>query len=273
MNKNLKPFLLVFIVVVLAGCAAQSDKAPPVQPPAVESGPQPVAKPEQPPVHTKAAPPMTAKANGGPRHPLETGRSFLVGEQAEEKGYGLYSYLIFGSPPSDATHARYLRAIEAYLEKIPLVKSLEKSIPRHELNVTYLPLDSTPPSKVLAEWVLEHYNYARARVLLRAIGGSHRDGPYILSFPKPLSSTETVSGNYLHQDLSSVPPDLVQMWVTEFLNQAAEERFGEENKGEQIVLKLRTSVGTLAQGLPPVRKALDEWIVWIREKREPAPKE
>src|SRR5439155_10381933 len=131
MNKNLKTFFL--IIVVCAGCATR-PATPPAQPPEAESRPAPEAPPSvtqsAPPPIVKAAPPMTAKANGGPRHPLETGRSFLVGEQAEEKGYGLYSYLLFGSPPSDATRARYLRAIEAYLEKIPSVTSLEKSISR-----------------------------------------------------------------------------------------------------------------------------------------------
>src|SRR5712692_7203729 len=41
----------------------------------------------------------------------ETGRAFLIGEQPEAKGYGLYSYLLFGTPPTEATRERYLNLI------------------------------------------------------------------------------------------------------------------------------------------------------------------
>src|SRR5712692_7203731 len=44
------------------------------------------------------APGVTVPAGG-----RETGRAFLIGEQPEAKGYGLYSYLLFGTPPTEAT--------------------------------------------------------------------------------------------------------------------------------------------------------------------------
>jgi len=40
--------------------------------------------------------------------PLETARDFLVAHQPEEPGYGLYSYLLFGSPPTPASRDRAL---------------------------------------------------------------------------------------------------------------------------------------------------------------------
>jgi hypothetical protein len=45
----------------------------------------------------------------------ETGRSFLVSGEPETTGYGLYSYLLLGSPPTAASRERYLKAIEEYL--------------------------------------------------------------------------------------------------------------------------------------------------------------
>jgi hypothetical protein len=201
----------------------------------------------------------------GERGPRETGGSFLVGEEPEATGFGLYSYLLFGSPPDDISRERYLQAVRAYLNLIPDMVELEKYLQRPaELNVTYLPLQVAPPNKASAEWVLEHYNYARARIVLRSLGDTHREGPYIVSSLKPLSGTSTVSDHYLYQDLSSVPPQLISPWVKEFMNQAAQERFWQQRSGEVLVLKMRTTIGILAAGLPDVRKALDEWIAWTR---------
>jgi len=205
---------------------------------------------------------IVLQREGGRGGLRETGRSLLVGEGAEVEGYGLYSYLLLGSAPDDTSRERYLKALEAYLQLIPDITSLEKYLKPGELNVTYVPVDEAPPKTVLAAWVLEHYNYARARVLLRALSGAHRDGPYIVSSLKPLSGTTIVPGQYLYQDLSSVPPQLVSAWVKEFLNQAAQERFWEAGSAEKLVLKLRTSIGILAMGLPDVRKGLAEWIAW-----------
>jgi len=195
----------------------------------------------------------------------ETGRSFLLRDKAEKKGYGLYSYLLFGSPPSDVSRERYRKAVGAYLELIPDITILEKYIPLDKLNITYLPVDLSPDEVISIDWVLEHYDYARARILLRAIPGNHRNGPYIISTREPFTGKTVLSGQYLYQDLSAVPADrnLIRLWVKEFLNQAAQERFWEKNKAEIFTLKLRTTIAILAEGLPDVRNALDDWIEWI----------
>jgi hypothetical protein len=201
----------------------------------------------------------------GDRGERETGRSFLVGTESEAKGFGLYSYLLFGSPPDETSHQRYLKAVEAYLQLIPDITSLEKYLGLSVLNVTYLPLREAPPKIVSAQWVLDHYNYARARALLKALPGSYRDGPYIVSSLTPMDGIPSVLGKYLYQDLSSVPPDLVLSWEKEFLNQAAQERFWDERSAEILVLKLRTTIGILAVGLPDVQKSLEGWIAWKSE--------
>jgi hypothetical protein len=209
-------------------------------------------------VIVRPRPPML---RGSPR---ESGWSFLFQGKTEQAGYGLYSYLLFGSPPSSAARDHYLKAIEAYVELVPNIRSLEAYIARPELNITYLPITVPLWSAISPERLLEQYDYARARFLLRALPGTHRDGPYIVSALKPLSGTGTLSDPYLYQDLSSVPPHLVSVWVKEFLNQAAQERFWEKRTTEQFALKLRRTVGTLALGLPDVLKASETWVAWIR---------
>jgi hypothetical protein len=211
-------------------------------------------------------PPLKLKGSG-----YETGRSFLLPDQVETEGYGLYSYVLLGSEPDDSTRERYLKAIIEYL-KFPEIPSLEKYLKRQELNITYLPLAIGPEKKLLnelkeknykpvAEWALKHYDYARAQALLRTRPGSHRAGPYIISFLKPLGKNP-LSPPYLDQDQSAVPPDMVQMWMKYFLDQAAQERFWEEKTGKRLVLKLRTTIGIAAVGLPEVKKSLAEWISW-----------
>lgn len=193
----------------------------------------------------------------------ETGSALLLESQGEAAEYGLYSYLLLGSPPAGAVRERYLGVIEAVWRLVPEIARLEAHVPRQELNIAYVPVTSPPPGAVSAEWILEKYDYARARTILRLLPGTHRDGPYVVSALRPLAAP-TPLGPVLFQDLSRVPPHLVSAWVKEFLNQAAQERFWEERTGQQLAHRLRLTIGVLAAGLPEVRRALDDWIAWVR---------
>jgi hypothetical protein len=194
----------------------------------------------------------------------ETGRSFLVKGKKEEARYGLYSYLLLGAPPTISNRERYVKTIDAFLGGVVEISALEDYIQRSKLNITYLPVVDAPRSKPSADWVLEHYDYARARALLSLLPGSLREGPYFVSVLTPLDSGAAPK-QYLFQDLSAVPAnaDLISWWVREFLNQAAQERFWEPRTGDRLVIKLRTTIAALAIGLPDVRKGLDTWISWV----------
>lgn len=202
---------------------------------------------------------------GKDRGTAETGRSFLVKGRKEESGYGLYSYLLFGSRPDDSNRDRYLKAIDAYLKNIEEVSKLQVCFPRSKLNVAYLPLEVAPGPSISADWLLNHYDYVRARALLDVLPRSLREGPYIVSALRPLGNS-SAGGQYLFQDLSAVPSkngDLISWWVREFIAQAAQEHFWEPRTAELFVLKMRTTIGVLATGLPEVQKSLEGWISWI----------
>ena len=209
-----------------------------------------------------------AGSRGGlvaPAPSRETGTSWLLPEREEVPEYGLYSYLLLGSPPTDASRERYLKTLEAFWGLIPEIARLEQYIPRRELNIAYLPLRIAPEGTRSPEWLLANYDFARARSLLRFLPGNTREGPYIISALKPMgaSSSSAPAGPWLFQNLSRVPPHLVASWVKEFLNQAAQERFWEEHRAEALARRLRLTVGILSLGLPEVRKGVDDWIAWV----------
>lgn len=80
----------------------------------------------------------------------DTGRAFLRKGEDEKAGYGLYSYLLLGSRPTDLTRQRFVSAIDAYLQMIEEIGKLDEYIARDKLNVTYLPVTDSPPIPFLA---------------------------------------------------------------------------------------------------------------------------
>ena len=130
------------------------------------------------------------------RGPTETRRRVSTGNQ-EHAGFHRYSYFLFGSKPSDELmRQRYLAALEAYVAILPVPEVL---IPAAQLNVTILPVTAQPTgaAESRAEWLLEHYDWERARLLLGKLTGDHLSGPYIVSSRQPLqqsvSSRRTIS--------------------------------------------------------------------------------
>jgi hypothetical protein len=159
---------------------------------------------------------------------LLSAKRYLLPGEVEAPGYGLYSYLLFSSPPKDAEeNARYLKTIEAYLL---LLQNVEEYLRRHVrplwLNATYIPLRSLPkPGRSNAEWavnVLSVYDYAAAQILLRKLGQVYQHGPYLLSVLKPLSQPGMTT--YLLEDLTGIVPELAWDWVKFFIYLAAQER-------------------------------------------------
>jgi hypothetical protein len=202
----------------------------------------------------------------GPPLRVETGREILYTSQAERGGYALYSYVLFRGATTPQNEDRYLAALTAFHEEIPEIKELIRShAQRSELNIAYILLkDPTPQAAshllvkdVPRDWLGE-YDFARAHLFLRVVPGATRDGPYIISYDRPLSGIENEVGraDLLLQDLSWVPASLVRVWVKEFLRQASQPgAFAKEDLWRQLTLKTRTGIEVAAQGLPEVEKA------------------
>jgi hypothetical protein len=192
----------------------------------------------------------------------EAGSALLVQGRKAPGGYGLYSYILLGAPPVATTRERYLKTLEAWWTLAPALLDLQRYLSPSQLNVTLVPVRGTPPAKISTDWLLEHYDYARARALLHAAArDGRRAGPYIVSSLAPLGDTPS-SGPYLFQDLSAVPPTLASEWVKEFLNQSAQERFWQQRTAAMLGLRLRTTLTVLAEGVGAVQSGLASWITW-----------
>jgi len=188
----------------------------------------------------------------------DRGHELLIKDTAEAAGYGLYSYVLLSAAPDDDARARCLQLMQAVLNQAPAIEEFGHYYDAKQLNVTYIPVSTSAQPHTSAEWLLDNYDYAHARFLLNSVPGSLSRGPYLISTLQPLGKGG--AGPYLVQDLSHVPAPLVSLWTNEFLNQAAQQHFWEQSSGKMLVLRLRTAIGIMAEGLPDVRKSLSEWI-------------
>ena len=207
--------------------------------------------------------------------PLISGRTLLLRDEKEDEGYGLYTYLLFGSRPSGVMRERFSAALDAYLDVIPPIEAFQQGLPLGRRNVTVLPVDeqfsedTRSDRTALKAWLLDHYDYARAREILRPVPGAVRDGPYFLSCSSPEVGRGLAQGQCLFQSLASVPPHLIALWTKEFLNQAEQAQFSGLTLQPAFLLRLRTTIGILAVGVPEVKGQLDELIRWWQKRPGP----
>jgi hypothetical protein len=226
---------------------------------------------------------LAAKPPPPPPQIVETGRAFLLSGDHEKPGYGLYSYLLWANNPSDQDRKRFLSVIAAFL-RIPraaveegtelAVDSEGHSVPAAEavqsqnLNVAYIPVSALPPAQVTADWVLDHYDVARARILLARVPKSLHGGPYIISALHPLRANLAVGEHCLFQDLSSpsITDDLAYQWIQLFQSQASRQEFWKPNMMASFTLGVRDQIGSLADKIPAAKAGLALWIQWISPK-------
>jgi hypothetical protein len=211
---------------------------------------------------------------------VDTGRDFLLPGDVEKESYGMYSYLLWWNMPAQDDRNRFINIISAFMlmPKISEQEGTEKvvnsagqltepasTIPRPNLNVAYIPINTTPTGTPSAAWILDHYDIARARILLAKLPRHYRSGPYIVSSLIRLSHGLPPDGHYLFQNLSSrlVSPDLADAWVRQFQEQVQTQEYWQPNEIRTFVLSLRAKVADLAVDIPQARAGLATWIGWL----------
>ena len=207
---------------------------------------------------------------GETAQPLLSGRTFLLSGKKEPEGYGLYSYILFGTPPRDDNEReRYLKGLEAYLQVMQPIEELERYRDPHQLNITLVPLKAAidlnrsfvkpDQARELAEKLLEIYDYSRAQVLLSDFGlNATTSGPVLVSkrlLTKASQADRTVF------DMSRVESTLVWQWTKAFCNIATQEISWTEATLRRFALNVRNVIAVAANITPQVKGELDDLLL------------
>ena len=180
----------------------------------------------------------------------------LLPLKKEGENFGLYSYMLLGSKPNASNQDRYKAFLKAFTDTVTAYDALSGQLPRQQLNIAYIPLLDEPPALFDEQWILDHYDYGRARLILESIPGAHAgDGPYIVSSDHPLTGLGTPPSRFLFEDLSTVPLPIVKFWVNQFRVQTAQARWdGATLSG--VALHIRTGIEIVANAYPEVRDSI-----------------
>jgi hypothetical protein len=172
-------------------------------------------------------------------------RAFLVKGQGERPGFGRYSYLLIRTPAQDEpTRNKYLAAISAFVQRISrLEQSLQLGSKPSELNVTYVPVVDNPDSGASPEWILGHYDFSRASMILAGISGLDGVGPFLLSTAVP-ATTDVGSQPKIIQNLSYVPPGLVKAFIDEFFDHDYKEKNWTSSTMKELLNKIGAMLST-----------------------------
>lgn len=196
----------------------------------------------------------------------QAGREYLVNGTDEQKDYGLYSYFLFSKRPEEDQKDRYIAVIESYLNSIEKIEKYEKKYTKSKLNICYIPVENKPDTsfeelsiKERSAWILENYDYAGARYFLNKIDHSLLKGPYIISYEKPLSKVSELETKYLFQNMSNIEPELIPLWIDEFLKQSSKTEYWDEEHLNNFTNDLRNIIAIAAEGLVKVTKSLKWW--------------
>ena len=209
-------------------------------------------------------------ADGPPsdrRGGLRSARRYLLPDQKEEMGFGLYSYLLFPKPPqTEEEKVRYLKTLESCLL---VMQSVEDHIQRHrrpsELNATHIPVTEIPkPSQVSTEWAanaLAVYDYTTAQELLDKLDKAYQRGPYLISvLNQPLSDMATPVQVHILQDFTGKVPILVSNVVDLFTYRAAQQRTWSEESLRSFALNVRNLIAVAGKVTPDVASAVIKLI-------------
>lgn len=165
--------------------------------------------------------------------------------------------------------------LSAFLRKVSTAASVEAYLERKYLNVTYIPVKNNPPRTLhrmglllQVEWILQNYNYDRARVLLAIFTQETSGGPYIYSRQNPVYLRDLQDTHTILQDMAQAPASLCGLWLDKFIKQAAREEFWQEDRLFAFTVSLRTAVANLGSGVETVSQSMDWWQEkmeqWIR---------
>jgi hypothetical protein len=259
--------LCLALVAVMCGCqapvapASHARAEPPPPPPPPAPLPSPPAPPRA--VPPPEAPIASRGADAAAK--LLVARAFLYADMADTgSGFGAYSYLLLTrEAPIDLTLQRYQQAMAGYVSQPADCGAIAETMPPGGINVLFVPLRLQRQSVVItaecgedAELpvrILANYDHERA-ALLASKAGLVGEGPYLVSGLDPLDANLPARAR-LVWNLSGVPPELVRLWVSEFIARASRPGSWDQASFRHWALELRTWITENAPVVTITREA------------------
>jgi hypothetical protein len=202
---------------------------------------------------------------------LDTGYERLREVGGEQKGYGLYSYVLI--PAASPASAALLNEI---FKVIPHIRSTG-ALPL-QLNILHIPFQNgkdadfakarATSSTVGVTYLDAFYDYPMARAILnnlcnppatKIVKLCHSDlsrGPFIFTYAEPASKLAPVAPPYLLVDLREVHPRAFAEFVSAFQAQVKSEDVNGGARLNTLRLKILNIVLTAADWTAPVPKAV-----------------
>lgn len=194
-------------------------------------------------------------------------REILEPSDREPPGFRAYSYLLFANnTAAGPDFERRLAAVAAYLRQFETADAVLHRLRVEPGNValfialvdaTWRKNDGMPDTpETVIKALMSAYDFERARLLLRRLRLPTR-GPYVVSGNKPLlGGAEVQLKDLLVMDLSSVPPRLVDLWLTEFRRVAEGEYQWESGSLRRFALEVFTRLEVVGEAFSVTREAV-----------------
>jgi hypothetical protein len=174
----------------------------------------------------------------GTKKPIVT-RLELLG--FEPPGYGLYSYLLFGSSSDAGLNKRYA-ASRAYCKNFPaLSEAVRLGYEPINLNVFQVPTKFLAPDKYCLDpknLVDNYYDYTLAKKILQDVG-LEDDGVYLVACDNPIIRGGCDPKKMLVMNLTPVKETLAELCVLEFRNRARDPKTWNDITLRSLALELR----------------------------------
>ena len=197
---------------------------------------------------------------------------FLIKDEPEKFGFGLYSYLLLNPNQNDSLKSEIL--IETFLSKRTELVEISKFRVDSDINIIYLPLKNDLPNdfdqfsnEKQVHWVMKNYNFERAETLIKKFQFEHASGPYVISFPQPVSvKNDAIRNNFLVQDFTKVPPSAAAIWLDEFMKQSYQNDFRNSAGLKLFCDTLKAALSNTInfsefnKSVPVMEENLNEWI-------------
>ncbi len=227
---------------------------------------------------------MTATAYASSSRVVDSVSGFFSRSHAETKGFGRYTYVLLAA----ASHRNGI-FVKDLLNTTPVEQSSETR--KLNLNVFEMPVFDklykmagpaatyleTLPSRNMNTFIaqiIENYDYGLSRDLLDTLCLSPKtpticktareQGPYLLTFARPISRLRAVPAPYLSVDLSKVDPAAFPYFLNSMKEQVQVEDITDESRIFSTRSRLLAVIAALSSWLPSIQSSVAHIVQMIK---------